>query len=118
MPDAAADQGTGRLAIRADGAFDGREMIPGGALVLCASGQIAGIEPGTAPAPDGWPVAEFPGATVLPGMIDCHVHLCGDSRDGALDRLAGYSDDELGQVIGAALRAQLESRRHHRAGPG
>ena len=83
-------------------------MIPGGALVLWASGQIVGIEPGTAPAPDGWPVAEFPGATVLPGMIDCHVHLCGDSRNGALDRLAGHSDDELGQVIGAALRAQLK----------
>ena len=109
MPGAAADQGTSRLAIRADRAFCGREMIPGGALVLCAGGQIAGIEPGTAPAPDGWPVAEFPGATVLPGMIDCHVHLCGDSRNGALDRLAGHSDDELGQVIGAALRAQLRA---------
>ena len=48
MPGAAADQGTSRLAIRADRAFGGREMIPGGALVLCASGQIAGIEPGTA----------------------------------------------------------------------
>ena len=107
MPGAAANEGMSRLAIRADRAFGGREMIPGGALVLCAGGQIAGIEPGTAPAPDGWPVAEFPGATVLPGMIDCHVHLCGDSRDGALDRLACYSDDELGQVIGAALRAQL-----------
>ena len=76
-------------------------------MVLCSSGQIVGIEPGTASAPDGWPVAEFPGATVLPGMIDCHVHLCGDSRNGALDRLADYSDDELGQVIGAALRARL-----------
>ena len=63
MPGAAANQGTSRLAIRADRAFGGREMIPGGALVLCANGQIAGIEPGTAPAPDGWPVAEFPGAT-------------------------------------------------------
>ncbi len=62
MPGAAADQGTSRLAIRADRAFGGREMIPGGALVLCAGGQIVGIEPGTAPAPDGWPVAEFPGA--------------------------------------------------------
>ncbi len=70
MAGAAADQGTSRLAIRADRAFDGREMIPGGALVLCAGGQIAGIEPGTAPAPDSWPAAEFPGATVLPGMID------------------------------------------------
>ena len=82
-------------------------MITGGALVLCAEGRIAGVEPAAAPAPDGWPVAEYRGATVLPGMIDCHVHLCGDSRNGALDRLAGYGDEELGRVIEAALRAQL-----------
>ena len=107
MADVTANRGTGRLAIRAGRAFDGRAVIPGGALVLCAGGQIMGVEAAAAAAPDGWPVAEFPGGTVLPGMIDCHVHLCGDSRDGALDRLADYSDDELDRVIGAALRAQL-----------
>jgi hypothetical protein len=32
MTDAAAKQATGRLAIRADRAFDGRAIIPGGAL--------------------------------------------------------------------------------------
>jgi imidazolonepropionase-like amidohydrolase len=96
-----------RQAIRAGGAFDGRVMIGGGALVLCADGAITGVLPAGAPAPDGWPVADFPGATVLPGMIDCHVHLCGDSRDGALERLSFYTDDELGAVIEASLRAQL-----------
>ena len=106
MTEATAAPGPGRLAIRAGRAFDGRAVIRGGALVLCADGQIVGVEPGPAP-PDGWPVAEFPGGTVLPGMIDCHVHLCGDSRHGALDRLAAYGDDELSEVIDAALRAQL-----------
>jgi imidazolonepropionase-like amidohydrolase len=100
------DQGS-RVAIRADGAFDGRAVIGGGALVLCDGGAIAGVLPGGAPAPDGWPVADFPGATVLPGLIDCHVHLCGDSREGALERLSGYTDDELDAVIEASLRAQL-----------
>jgi imidazolonepropionase-like amidohydrolase len=66
-----------------------------------------GVEPGPAAAPDGWPVAEYLDGTVLPGMIDCHVHLCGDSREGALDRLADYSDEDLDRVIEAALRAQL-----------
>lgn len=88
-------------------AFDGRAAIPGGALVLCADGQIVGVEPGLAAVPDGWPVADYPGSTVLPGMVDCQVHLCGDSRDGALDRLAGYSEEDLDRVIEAALRAQL-----------
>jgi imidazolonepropionase-like amidohydrolase len=106
MSDATAVPDPGRLAIRAGRAFDGRAVIPGGALVLCADGQIAGVEPAGS-APDGWPVAEFPGGTVLPGMIDCHVHLCGDSRQGALDRLASYGDDELNEVIEAALRAHL-----------
>jgi hypothetical protein len=49
--------------------------------------------------PDGWPVVEVPGATLLPGLIDTHVHLCGDSRTGALDRLPGYGDAELAGVI-------------------
>jgi imidazolonepropionase-like amidohydrolase len=48
-----------------------------------------------------------PGATLLPGLIDAHVHLCGDSQDGALEHLPGYGDAELDQVIAQALRRQL-----------
>jgi imidazolonepropionase-like amidohydrolase len=107
MTDMAGGRDAGRLAIRADRAFDGQAMVEGGALVLCADGKIAGVEPAGAPVPDGWPVAEHPGATVLPGLIDCHVHLCGDSATGALDRLPGYSDEQVGAVIETALRAQL-----------
>jgi imidazolonepropionase-like amidohydrolase len=102
-------RGTRVLAVRAGRAFDGRAAVPGGALVLCAGSRIIGVEPSATRAPEGWPVADFPNATVLPGLIDCHVHLCGDSRNGALDRLAGYSDSELDQVIEAALRAQLQA---------
>ena len=107
MEDTTAHQADRRLAVRAGRAFDGQSAIPGGALVLCADGRIVGVEPGPVAAPDGWPVAEYPDGTVLPGMIDCHVHLCGDSRGGALDRLVGYSDEDLDRVIEAALRAQL-----------
>jgi imidazolonepropionase-like amidohydrolase len=75
--------------------------------VLCADGKIVGVESAVAPVPEGWPVVEYRDATILPGLIDCHVHLCADSRTGALDRLPGYTDEQLGQVILTSLRTQL-----------
>ena len=45
-----------------------------------------------------WQVIEFDDATVLPGLIDTHVHLAADSGIGALDRIAGYTDDEMDAV--------------------
>lgn len=95
------------LAVRAERAFDGEQAVPGGALVLTDGGRIVAIEPGSAPAPDGWPVAEAPGATLLPGLVDAHVHLCGDGRDGALQRLPDLGDAELDGVIERALGEQL-----------
>jgi imidazolonepropionase-like amidohydrolase len=68
--------------IRAGRAFDGERAVPGGALVLVDDGRIAGVEPGTAAAPAGWQVLEAPGGTVLPGLVDAHVHLCGDGTTG------------------------------------
>jgi imidazolonepropionase-like amidohydrolase len=95
------------LAVRAERAFDGDHAIQGGALVLVDGGQIVGVEPGSAASPQGWPVVGVPGATLLPGLIDAHVHLCGDSQDGALERLPGHSDTELDQIIERALGHQL-----------
>jgi imidazolonepropionase-like amidohydrolase len=28
-----------------------------------------------------------PGGTMLPGLVDAHVHLCADGTDGTLDRI-------------------------------
>ncbi|MPZ64972.1 MAG: amidohydrolase family protein [Pseudonocardiaceae bacterium] len=95
------------LAIRSGRGFDGEHETPGGVVVLVDGGRIAAVHPATAPLPDGVPVADFPDTTVLPGLIDMHVHLCGDSRDGALDRLPGLSTDELDGVLDDALRRQL-----------
>ena len=96
-----------RHGYRADLAFDGEKVIPGGALVLVEDGVITGVEPGSAPAPDGCEVTYLPGATVLPGLIDTHSHLCGNSDFGALDRLPGLSPGGLDETIEAALTAQL-----------
>jgi imidazolonepropionase-like amidohydrolase len=95
------------LAIRAERVFDGERMRSEGALVLIEDGRIVGVEDRSTDPPAGWPVRQFPKAMLLPGLIDTHVHLCGDGRDGALDRLPGYAGEQLTAVIEAAAAAQL-----------
>lgn len=96
-----------RLAVRAEQAFDGVRLMPRGALVLIEDGRIVAVESASAVVPAGWPLLEVPGGTLLPGLIDAHVHLCCDSRNGALERLAGHSDAKQAEVIETGLRRQL-----------
>jgi imidazolonepropionase-like amidohydrolase len=100
---------TGKRGYRADMAFDGEKTLAGGALVLVDGGVITAVEPGAAPAPDGYDVIHLPGTTVLPGLIDAHSHLCGNNEFDALDRLPGLSVDELDTAIRAALATHLAS---------
>jgi imidazolonepropionase-like amidohydrolase len=93
--------------VRAGRAFDGERVVPGGALVLVDGGRIAGVEPGAAPAPDGCQVLDVPGGTVLPGLVDAHVHLCADGTDGTLDRIGEPSADAMMAVIEQSLRRHL-----------
>lgn len=95
------------LAIKAARAFDGERRLPGGAVVLVDDGRIAGVLPAAATLPAGCVVTELPDATLLPGLIDTHVHLCGDGHDHALDRVPDYRDDELADVIETALTGHL-----------
>lgn len=87
--------------------FDGERFGDGGVTVLIGDGRIAGVEPGWPDLPAGTTVLDHPDGTVLPGLVDSHVHLVGDSADGALDRVAGYTDDELDAVMTEGLRRQL-----------
>src|SRR5262245_45825898 len=103
----AADRGGAMFGIRAGRAFDGERVAPGGALVLVDDGRIAGVEPGMASAPEGCRVLEVPGGTVLPGLVDAHVHLCADGTDGALDRIGGPGEDAMMAVIEESLRRHL-----------
>jgi len=93
--------------IRAGRAFDGERVVPGGALVLVDDGRIAGVEPGAAPAPEGCQVLEAPGGTVLPGLVDVHVHLCDDGTDGTLERIGEPSQDAMMAIIEDSLRRHL-----------
>lgn len=95
------------LAVRAMRAFDGVASIAGGATVFVEDGKIAGVESLRAPLPDGCDEVSFAQGTLLPGLIDMHVHLGGDGHLGALDRLADYDDEQLDAVITQSMQAQL-----------
>ncbi len=95
------------LAIRAARLFDGDAFSDGGVTVFLDEGRIAGVESGFPEVGERCAVFEYPDATVLPGLIDTHVHLVTDSRERALDRVAGYSEAEVDAVITEALRRQL-----------
>src|SRR5919199_4624574 len=95
------------LMIKAAGLFDGERFLPGPATVAVEDGTIAGVEHGWPEAPEQVEVLDLGDVTVLPGLVDTHVHLVGDSEWGALDRVAGYSREELSRVVEESLRRQL-----------
>ena len=97
---------TGQMfAIRADRAFDGTAFLDGVTLLVDGP-TIAGVEPAGFRLPEGCPEIRHPGL-LLPGLIDTHTHLVGDSLMGALDRVAGYSDSEIEAVVTQALADHL-----------
>ncbi|MFB9895189.1 metal-dependent hydrolase family protein [Planobispora takensis] len=94
------------LAIRAERVFDGERLLDGVTVVLVEEDRVVGVQAGPA-APEGWPVHDLPGGTVLPGLIDAHVHLCADSGPGALDRLTEATREQLEATIEASLGLHL-----------
>ena len=98
-----------RFAVRAKHAFDGDHFLDQGATVLVRDGRIVAVEPAAYDVSADWPVVDHGDATILPGLIETHAHLVTDSSPMALDRVAGYTDDEIDAVVTAALQAQLAS---------
>ncbi|WP_369138257.1 amidohydrolase family protein [Modestobacter versicolor] len=119
---------------RAERAFDGQRAVPGGLLVLVEGSTIVGVEPAAASAPADCPVTGYHEATLLPGLIDAHAHLCADGGPRALDQLADLGTAEIDAIVRTSLAAQLAAGvtavrdlgdvawavvdRHRGAGPG
>ncbi|MGW5578845.1 amidohydrolase family protein [Micromonospora chokoriensis] len=96
-------------AVRAGRMFDGERLVDGGVLVLLDVGRIVDVRRGRAEAPEGWPVREAPDGTLLPGLVDAHVHVCADAGPDALGRLADRAETDLDAVVEASLRAHLRA---------
>jgi imidazolonepropionase-like amidohydrolase len=94
-------------AVRAGACFEGERFVAGGATVLVDDGVILGVEPVGYEVPADCRVYGYDDATVLPGLIDTHVHLVADSGPMALDRVADYADEAIDAVVTEALRRHL-----------
>jgi imidazolonepropionase-like amidohydrolase len=92
-------------AFKAERCFDGVRFRPDGVTVLVESEQIVGVEPLAHDVPDGVRVTSYDG-TLLPGLIDVHVHLVSDATPGSLERAGSAGDDELDATIARMLAAQ------------
>ncbi|WP_239014931.1 amidohydrolase family protein [Streptomyces sp. CdTB01] len=87
--------------------FDGRSLDRDAGVVFVEGDRIVGVESSGYDIPSGCAILDRPGGTLLPGLIDAHVHLVGDSGPGALERLPGFSPDDLSRTIEQSLRVQL-----------
>jgi len=95
-------------AVRASTCFDGTTFRRDGATVLVDGEAIVGVEPAAYDVPDGCEVTTYDG-TLLPGLIDCHVHLVSDSSPGSLERAGAADDDVLDATIVQSLQAQARA---------
>src|SRR5690349_4835649 len=92
-------------AILAARLFDGVDTVPiDRPVVLVEAGRIAGI--GTE-VPAGAEVVDLGEVTLLPGLVDAHIHLCLDAGTDPVGRLGVVDDAELLDGMRAAARRAL-----------
>jgi len=93
--------------LRAAALFDGvSSALMTEPSVVIADGRIAAVHGPGESFPAGAEIVDLPGLTLMPGLVDAHVHLCFDASDDPVGHLAGLDDSVLLQrMAGAARRA-------------
>jgi imidazolonepropionase-like amidohydrolase len=95
------------LVLRAARLFDGHNAsLIDDATVLVEDGRITGVRTG-AITQDGAEVVELGDVTLLPGLIDAHVHLAFDASPDPVAHFTAASDDQLLIDMRRAARTAL-----------
>jgi imidazolonepropionase-like amidohydrolase len=99
-----------RFAVSGDRVFDARAGAwADGTMVLVEDRLIVGI---SRAAPDGWPVLEVPGTSLLPGLIDAHTHVLLRSSYDEFELARQMAEENLGHRAASAVQAMSISVRH------
>ncbi|SDF69003.1 amidohydrolase family protein [Pseudonocardia oroxyli] len=93
------------LAVRADRLFDGLTCTDH-TLLLIEDGRVVRVG---GPVPDGAELLDLPGATLLPGLVDTHVHLAFDASPDSVAALAARDPDAEQEAMAEAATAQLRA---------
>jgi imidazolonepropionase-like amidohydrolase len=92
------------IVLRAASLFDGTsDTLMSDPVVILDGGTITAVGPAL-PVPDGATVVDLGGATILPGLVDAHVHLAFDASTDPVGNLAARDDAEAVAAMTAAAR--------------
>ena len=98
------------MVLRAAALFDGvgPALVPG-PMVVVADGTIVAVHGPGGPVPPGATVVDLPGQTLMPGLVDAHMHLCVDATADLVGHLAQADDDLLRDRMAEAARRALSA---------
>ena len=96
--------------LRAAALFDGvSPALIARPSVVIADGVITAVHGPAGPLPANAHVVDLPGLTLLPGLVDAHLHLCFDATSDPVGHLAGTGDDVLREQMAEAARRALRA---------
>jgi len=98
------------MVLRAAALFDGvSSTLMAEPSVVIADGVITAVHGPAGPLPAAAHVVDLPGFTLMPGLVDTHVHLCFDATGDPVGHLAETDDGVLREQMAEAARRALRA---------